>query len=180
VRVHLHDYSTQEMLRGLRDGKLHVALLIELSPKVSGGIGFSRNSIAIPVCVAVHPAHPLARGAARSAWRKSRARAAHRLHARGLPGNITHGFRIYSTRLKVPPKNCRGTRQLHQPHRVGGGRPGAWRWCRRCSIASPGRVLKVRPLKARGRRRLPSASRGGRMKLPCWCKNFVAAVGGKK
>jgi len=31
IRVHLHDLSTQEMLRGLRDGKLHVALLVQLS-----------------------------------------------------------------------------------------------------------------------------------------------------
>src|SRR2546427_9049213 len=31
VRVQLHDLSTQEMLRGLRDGKLHVALLIQLA-----------------------------------------------------------------------------------------------------------------------------------------------------
>src|SRR2546422_8623422 len=34
VRVQLHDSSTQEMLRGLRDGKLHVALLVQVSPKV--------------------------------------------------------------------------------------------------------------------------------------------------
>src|SRR5262245_51156880 len=34
VRVQLHDSSTQEMLRGLRDGKLHIALLVQVSPKV--------------------------------------------------------------------------------------------------------------------------------------------------
>ena len=33
VRVQLHDFSTQEMLRGLRDGKLHAALLVQASPK---------------------------------------------------------------------------------------------------------------------------------------------------
>src|SRR5262252_5587791 len=31
VRVQLHDLSTREMLRGLRDGKLHLALIIQLS-----------------------------------------------------------------------------------------------------------------------------------------------------
>jgi LysR family transcriptional regulator, benzoate and cis,cis-muconate-responsive activator of ben and cat genes len=60
VRVQLHDLSTQEMLRGLRDGKLHVALLIELSAKVLAGLVFE-ELLRYPVCVAVHPAHPLAR-----------------------------------------------------------------------------------------------------------------------
>src|SRR2546422_9018297 len=40
VRVQLHDLSTQEMLRGLRDGKLHVALMIQTSPKVLTGLIF--------------------------------------------------------------------------------------------------------------------------------------------
>src|SRR5216684_4319073 len=40
VRVQLHDLSTQEMLRGLRDGKLHVALLIQVSAKVLTGLVF--------------------------------------------------------------------------------------------------------------------------------------------
>jgi len=60
VRVQLHDLSTQEMLRGLRDGKLHVALLIQLSPKVLDGLVFE-ELLRYPVCVAVNPAHPLAR-----------------------------------------------------------------------------------------------------------------------
>src|SRR3989449_5142199 len=38
VRVQLHDMSTQEMLRGLRDGKLHVALMIQTSPKALAGL----------------------------------------------------------------------------------------------------------------------------------------------
>jgi len=60
VRVQLHDLSTQEMLRGLRDGKLHVALLIRVSPKVLAGLVFEELRH-LAVCVAVHPAHPLAR-----------------------------------------------------------------------------------------------------------------------
>src|SRR5206468_4234348 len=60
VRVQLHDLSTQEMLRGLRDGKLHVALMIQVSAKVLTGLVFEELH-RYAVCVAVHPAHPLAR-----------------------------------------------------------------------------------------------------------------------
>ena len=60
VRVQLHDSSTQEMLRGLRDGKLHVALLVQVSPKVLSEFVFEERE-RYAVCVAVHPAHPLAR-----------------------------------------------------------------------------------------------------------------------
>ena len=60
VHVQLHDLSTQEMLRGLRDGKLHVALLIQLSAKVLTGLVFEELH-RFAVCVAVHPSHPLAR-----------------------------------------------------------------------------------------------------------------------
>ena len=48
------------MLRGLRDGKLHVALLIQVSAKVLAGLVFEELH-RFAVCVAVHPAHPLAR-----------------------------------------------------------------------------------------------------------------------
>lgn len=60
VRVQLHDLSTQEMLRGLRDGKLHVALLVQVSAKILAGLVFEKLQ-RYAVCVAVHPAHPLAR-----------------------------------------------------------------------------------------------------------------------
>ena len=60
VRVQLHDMSTQEMLRGLRDKKLHVALLIQVSAKVMAGLKFEELH-RYPVAVAVHPAHALAR-----------------------------------------------------------------------------------------------------------------------
>jgi len=60
VRVQLHDSSTQEMLRGLRDGTLHAALLIQVSAKVMAGLAFEELH-RYAVCVAVHPAHPLAR-----------------------------------------------------------------------------------------------------------------------
>ena len=60
VRVHLHDLSTQEMLRGLRDAQLHVALMIQAPAKVMNGIIFEELR-RYPVCIAAHPAHPLAR-----------------------------------------------------------------------------------------------------------------------
>ena len=52
--------STQEMLRGLRDEKLHVALMIQTSAKVMNGLVFEELR-RYAVCVAAHPAHPLAR-----------------------------------------------------------------------------------------------------------------------
>jgi DNA-binding transcriptional LysR family regulator len=60
VRVQLHDLSTQEMLRGMRDGKLHVALLVQLSAMATAGLVFEELQ-RHAVCVAMHPAHPLAR-----------------------------------------------------------------------------------------------------------------------
>ncbi len=60
VRVQLHDLSTQEMLHGLRDGKLHAALMVQVSPKVLAGLVFEELQ-RHAVCVAVHPLHPLAR-----------------------------------------------------------------------------------------------------------------------
>jgi LysR family transcriptional regulator, benzoate and cis,cis-muconate-responsive activator of ben and cat genes len=60
VRVQLHDLSTEGMLRGLSDGKLHVAMLVQVSPKVLTGLVFEELQ-RLPVCVAMHPAHPLAR-----------------------------------------------------------------------------------------------------------------------
>ena len=60
VRAQLHDLSTQEMLRGLRDGKLHAALLVQVPPETLAGLVFEELQ-RLAVCVAVHPAHPLAR-----------------------------------------------------------------------------------------------------------------------
>src|SRR5262245_58283462 len=60
VRVHLHDLSSQEMLHGLRDGKLQIALMIQTSAKVLAGLVFE-DLVRYAVCVAVHPTHPLAK-----------------------------------------------------------------------------------------------------------------------
>ena len=60
VRVQLHDLSTQEMLLGLRDNKLNIALMIQTSAKVLAGISFEELR-RYAVCIAVHPAHRFAR-----------------------------------------------------------------------------------------------------------------------
>ena len=60
VRVQLHDLSTQEMLRGLRDGELHAALLVQVPLKTLAGLVFEELQ-RLAVSVALHPAHPLAR-----------------------------------------------------------------------------------------------------------------------
>ncbi|HSY17612.1 MAG TPA: LysR family transcriptional regulator, partial [Candidatus Acidoferrales bacterium] len=60
VRVQLHDLSTQGMLHGLTVGKLQVAMLVRVPPKVLTGFIFE-ELLQLPVCVAMHPAHPLAR-----------------------------------------------------------------------------------------------------------------------
>ncbi|HKB90834.1 MAG TPA: LysR substrate-binding domain-containing protein [Opitutaceae bacterium] len=60
VRVRLHDMSTQEMLNGLRNEKLHVALLFQVSIKGLTGLNFDELR-RYPVSVAMHPTHPLAR-----------------------------------------------------------------------------------------------------------------------
>lgn len=59
VRVQLYDLSTQEMLRSLRDEKLDVALMIRPSARVMAGLAFEELG-RYAVCVAAHPAHPLA------------------------------------------------------------------------------------------------------------------------
>lgn len=60
VRVQLHDLSTQEMLHGLRNGKLNAALLVRVPPKSLRGLVFEELQ-RHPVSVAMHPKHPLAR-----------------------------------------------------------------------------------------------------------------------
>jgi DNA-binding transcriptional LysR family regulator len=60
VRVRLHDLSTEEMLAGLREGKLQIAFVVRLTPAMMRGLHFeelARDSIFL----AVAPRHPLAR-----------------------------------------------------------------------------------------------------------------------
>ena len=60
VRVRLHDLSTEEMVAGLCDGKLDIAVLVRPTRKLLRGLRFeelARDAI----CLAVAPKHPLAR-----------------------------------------------------------------------------------------------------------------------
>jgi DNA-binding transcriptional LysR family regulator len=59
VRVKLHDFSTEEMLGGLREGKLQIAFVVRLTSALLRGLRFeelARDSL----CLAVAPKHPLA------------------------------------------------------------------------------------------------------------------------
>jgi DNA-binding transcriptional LysR family regulator len=56
VRVALHDLSSEEMLAGLRDDRLHVALMVAPSPRQLRGLRFHELA-RYPLCVAVPPKH---------------------------------------------------------------------------------------------------------------------------
>src|SRR5271154_1566488 len=60
VRVSLHDLSTQEMLAGLREGRLHVALMVAPTGAQLRGLRFHELA-RYPICVAVAPGHRFAR-----------------------------------------------------------------------------------------------------------------------
>jgi DNA-binding transcriptional LysR family regulator len=60
VRVTLHDHSTPEMLAGLRDRRLHLALMMEPPKPALVGIAFERLH-PFPIMLAVSPTHPFAR-----------------------------------------------------------------------------------------------------------------------
>lgn len=60
TRVSLHDLSTEEMLSGLRAGKLHVVLAIQPPRRMMRGLQF-RELARYPMCVALAPGHPLAK-----------------------------------------------------------------------------------------------------------------------
>ena len=60
VRVNLHDLSSEEMLRGLLDGKLDLCLLVRLSARSMRGLKFELLR-EYPTCVAMSPNHPLAK-----------------------------------------------------------------------------------------------------------------------
>ena len=60
IRVKLHDLSTEEMLAGLRNGKLHLAFMVHSRFAVARGLHLE-DLASLPVCLAVAPEHPLAR-----------------------------------------------------------------------------------------------------------------------
>ncbi len=60
TRVSLHDLSTEEMLSGLRAGKLQVSLMVRPPRKMLRGLQF-RELASYPTSVALSPKHPLAK-----------------------------------------------------------------------------------------------------------------------
>lgn len=60
VRVRLHDLSTEEMVAGLREGKLHLAFMVRPARGALRGLRFE-EMMREPVRLAVAPDHPLAR-----------------------------------------------------------------------------------------------------------------------
>lgn len=60
VKVTLHDLGTDELCRELRDGFLHLALMIQPSEEAVGGIEFEELG-RYPFFVAMAPGHPLSR-----------------------------------------------------------------------------------------------------------------------
>ncbi len=60
VRVRLHDMSTEEMLAGLRDGKLQLALMVCPTPGILRGLKFEELT-RLSITLAVSPKHALAR-----------------------------------------------------------------------------------------------------------------------
>ncbi len=60
ARVNLHDLSTEEMLNGLREGELDVALMIAPGQKQLRGLDFE-ELYSYPLRLAAHPTHRLAR-----------------------------------------------------------------------------------------------------------------------
>lgn len=60
VRVVLHDHSSPEMLAGLREGRLHAALMMEPSRPAARGVAFEPLRT-YPIGILVPPVHPFAR-----------------------------------------------------------------------------------------------------------------------
>jgi DNA-binding transcriptional LysR family regulator len=59
VRVLLHDLSTKEMLAGLAEDRLHIALTVQPSRSELKGYTFEKLA-RYPICAALAPTHPLA------------------------------------------------------------------------------------------------------------------------
>ncbi len=60
VRVRLHDFSSEEMVSGLRDGEIELAVLVRPTRAMLRGLRFEELA-RDPICLAVPPKHPLAR-----------------------------------------------------------------------------------------------------------------------
>lgn len=60
LRVRLHDHTTPEMLAGLRERRLHAALMMQPAPRLARGVEFEPLQL-LPIRLAVAASHPFAR-----------------------------------------------------------------------------------------------------------------------
>ena len=60
VRVRLHDLSSEEMVAGLREGKIEIAVMVRPTRGMLRGLRFEEVA-RDPMCLAVPPKHPLTR-----------------------------------------------------------------------------------------------------------------------
>jgi DNA-binding transcriptional LysR family regulator len=60
VRILLHDLSSDEIVKGLRNGELELAIMLEPIGERAAGIHFEPLH-RYPICVALAPSHPFAR-----------------------------------------------------------------------------------------------------------------------
>ncbi|TLD72447.1 LysR family transcriptional regulator [Phragmitibacter flavus] len=60
IKVLLHDLSTEEMLTKLRDGSLHLAMMVRPPKSAMRGLCYEELLLS-PMCMAVHPEHALAK-----------------------------------------------------------------------------------------------------------------------
>jgi DNA-binding transcriptional LysR family regulator len=60
IHVKLHDLSSEEMVRGVREKKLHLSLMAQPEPETLHGLKYEPLQ-SYPICVGVPPSHRLAR-----------------------------------------------------------------------------------------------------------------------
>jgi len=120
VSVVLHDNSTEENLRGLRDRTLHVALVVQPCDESMAGLNFEPLQ-SFPICVAVAPSHPLARVTTVSLERllKEKARGLFALRLRRLPRDAGCDLRADGSRAG----HRAGMRQRREPYCRRGSAP---------------------------------------------------------
>ena len=118
VRVQLHDLSTHGMLCGLSDGKLHVAMLVQVSPKVLTGLIFEES--AASASLRSHASGASTGKNAPSRAGTSRQRTSCYLHACGLSSPSRLDCRACFAPLNRSPQIVEQHDRHHQPHRSGG------------------------------------------------------------
>ena len=94
MRVTLHDLSTEEMLAGLREKKLHVALTVHPPKKLLRDLNFETGALCIGVAVA--PKHPLAK-------------------LKSISPNRWRANRLWPTPARITPNTTRSWKRCSRP-----------------------------------------------------------------